>query len=175
MGERARPRRIVLLLAFTGGCTVSTPAIGDGRNEVAASTRDGYLFVWRTPGRPAASEAWAWHQDGWHTGRFGTDARPPSPPQRLRADAGRVCGTAPGGDWMDGRAARYELRAFASRPTPGGVMRGRGVDAPPHPAPARTRQCAPVPPAAPFALRAVDMSGLVSLPAIVATFGAPRR
>ena len=141
---------------FTGGWTVWTPAVGDvdgdGRNEVAASSREGYLFLWRTPGRATSDEAYAWHQDDWHTGRYGTDTRPPVKPQRLRrAGAGRVCWIAPGDDWTVGRAASYTLRAG-----------GRRIAAP-APATAGTRQCARVPRRAPtVTLRATDDAGLVS-------------
>ncbi len=157
---------------FTGGWTVWTPAIGDvygdGHNEVVASTREGELFVWRTPGRSSSSEAWNWHQDDWHTGRYGTDTRPPVAPQELtRVSRTRVCWSAPGEDWSVGRAARYELRAFASRPAPAGFTRGRAVGGVPTPAPSGTQQCASVPASARVvALRAVDHSGLVSLPAV---------
>ncbi|MBV9212575.1 MAG: VCBS repeat-containing protein [Actinobacteria bacterium] len=142
---------------FTGGWTVWTPAVGDangdGRNEVAASTREGYLFLWRTPGRAASNEAYAWHQDLWHTGRYGTDTRPPAKPQRFhRAGKRKVCWVAPGDDWMVGRAKSYELRA--------GKRRLRHL---PRPARAGTRQCVRVPRGARrLRLRARDHAGLVS-------------
>ncbi len=59
---------------FTGGWTLFTPAVadldGDGAVEVAATTREGYLFVWDTPGRRRDVQAATWHQDAAHTGRF---------------------------------------------------------------------------------------------------------
>lgn len=42
---------------FTGGWVTASPAIGDvdgdGRNEVVLSTREGFVFVWGTPGTAA--------------------------------------------------------------------------------------------------------------------------
>ena len=59
---------------FTGGWTLFTPAVadldGDGPVEVAATTREGYLFVWDTPGHRRDVQAPTWHQDAAHTGRF---------------------------------------------------------------------------------------------------------
>ncbi len=142
---------------FTGGWTVWTPAVGDvdadGRNEVAVSSREGYLFMWRTPGRARASEAYAWHQDDWHTGRYGTDTRPPVKPRRFRRVRRRkVCWIAPGDDWTVGRAKSYELRAGKRR-----------IKHLPRPALAGTRQCVKVPRGVTkLRLRARDDAGLVS-------------
>jgi hypothetical protein len=59
---------------FTGGWTLFTPAAadldGDGVIEIAATTREGYLFVWRTRGRTRDVQAATWHQDAAHTGRL---------------------------------------------------------------------------------------------------------
>jgi hypothetical protein len=59
---------------FTGGWTLFTPAVadldGDGTVEVAATTREGYLFVWNTLGRRRDVQAATWHQDQQHTGRM---------------------------------------------------------------------------------------------------------
>ena len=162
---------------FTGGWTVWTPAVGDldgnGHVEVVDVTREGYLFVWNTPGKPSATEAWAYHQNDWHTGRYGDDTRPPSVPLRLRAThAGRLCWLAPGGDWGDGRAARYQLRAFAGfrAPIAETFASGFPLRSTPRPAVARTAQCMRLPrlPAGTrwVALRAVDSAGLLSYPAV---------
>lgn len=156
---------------FTGGFTAGTPAVGDldasGHNDVVDVTREGYLFVWSTPGDAAVNEAWNWHQDDWHTGRYGTDTRPPLPPRDLRrTSAGRVCWTAPGDDWGVGTAAAYDLRSFGATPSPEHFSRGRRLAAP-APAPAGTRQCADVPRHARFvAIRATDHAGLIGYPAV---------
>ena len=51
-----------------------TPAVadidGDGGVELAATTREGYLFVWDTPGRTVDVQAATWHQNPAHSGRF---------------------------------------------------------------------------------------------------------
>jgi Subtilase family/FG-GAP-like repeat len=58
-----------------GGWLLASPAVGDidgdGRNEVVAVTRDGYLFVYDTPGRPSALEWPAFRHDARNTGRYG--------------------------------------------------------------------------------------------------------
>ncbi len=157
---------------FTGGWTVWTPAVGDidgdGRNEVAATTREGYLFVWNTPGRAASNEAYSWHQDNWHSGRYGTDTRPPSPPGSLRfSGEGKVCWSAPGDDWHVGTAKSYTLRAFSAKPAPERfAVSGEPLSGAPSPAPAGTRQCASVPASARWVgVQAVDDAGLASFPA----------
>jgi hypothetical protein len=160
---------------FTGGWTTWTPAVGDlfgnGHVEVVDATREGYLFAWATPGRPDAVEAWGWHQNDWHTGRLGDDTRPPSPPRRLRLVGGRLCWSAPGGDWADGRAAAYQLRSFtaAAAPVPETFAAGRRLPALLRPARAGAAQCmrlGRLPPGARWlALRAVDQAGSLSYPA----------
>ena len=163
---------------FTGGWTLWTPAVGDldadGHNEVVAVTREGYLFVWRTPGRASQNQAYSWHQDNWHTGRFGIDTRPPIVPRAFRVSAGRqACWIAPGDDWAVGRAARYEMRLFARRPTPESFASGRIVGGLPAPAVAGSRQCVQLPGGrAPYvALRAIDAAGLRSMPAVARLSG----
>jgi hypothetical protein len=162
---------------FTGGWTVWTPAVGDvfgnGRVEVSAITREGELFLWNTPGKPSGIEAWSWHQNDWHTGRYGDDTRPPLRPRRMTlAGAHRLCWIAPGGDWGDGQAARYQLRAFTARARPAAqtFASGRPLPSAPAPAPAGTGQCMTVRGVGPgnrwVALRAVDSAGLISYPAV---------
>jgi hypothetical protein len=68
---------------FTNGWMVGTPAVGDvdgdGRLEVVATTREGYLFVWRTSGDECGNIRWRrYHHDEWGTGNYHTDARPPA-------------------------------------------------------------------------------------------------
>ena len=47
---------------FTGGWLLAAPALGDmdgdGRLELAATTRDGYLFIWRTDARRPLDGGW---------------------------------------------------------------------------------------------------------------------
>jgi len=68
---------------FTGGWTVTTPAVGDldgdGLADVASPTREGNLFVWRTPADAcAATIEWPKYQhDLRNTGTHGADGRAP--------------------------------------------------------------------------------------------------
>jgi hypothetical protein len=162
---------------FTGGWTIWTPAVGDldgtGHNDVVAITREGWLFVWNTPGQASQNQAYSFHQDNWHTGRYDVDTRPPLVPRavtvtRARRGGARVCWTAPGDDWGSGTAARYQLRAFASAPTPETFDGGTPLLGAPTPAPGGTRQCARVSTSAAWVgLRAVDAAGLIGMPAAV--------
>ncbi len=137
---------------FTGGWTLWTPAVGDldgtGHNDVVDITREGYLFVWDTPGLSGQNQAYSFHQDNWHTGRYGMDTRPPLVPRavtvsRTRRGA-RVCWIAPGDDWSVGTAASYQLSGFAQAPTPESFAAGRPLGGAPAPAPggrASARRC----------------------------------
>jgi hypothetical protein len=99
----------------------STPAVGQltrgGAVTVATATRDGYLFLTDTKGRPAANDQWwHFHHDERNTGLYGVDARPPATLDALRAAPGAKRGTVAvswrevGDDWWVGRPARTELR-----------------------------------------------------------------
>ena len=68
------------------------PAIGDvdgdGKLEVAVSTREGcVVHVGHRTGPPAArnDEWWTSRHDEWSTGAYGTDTRPPGTPTGLTA------------------------------------------------------------------------------------------
>jgi hypothetical protein len=97
---------------FHTGWAVWSPTVGDldgdGRVEVVQTTREGYVFAWRTPGRADANVEW-WHyrHDERNTGRYGADTRPPGVPLGLRLVGGLLTFRAPGDDWGAGRAARY--------------------------------------------------------------------
>ena len=162
---------------FTGGWTVWTPAVGDldsnGHNDVVDVTREGYLFVWNTPGDASQNQAYSFHQDNWHTGRYGMETRPPLVPRGLRLGSSapvrsgsQVCWTAPGEARAVGTAARYEMRAFRSAPTPESFAHGRLLSGAPSPAPAGTHQCATVPAGVHWVgIRAIGHSGLIGYPA----------
>jgi Subtilase family len=162
---------------FTGGWTVWTPAVGDlfgnGHVEVADLTREGYLFIWNTLGKPSGIESWAWHENDWHTGRYGDQTRPPLLPRHLSLKGSRLCWVAPGGAWGDGTAARYQLRAYSgmARPEPENFTRGRALRGLPVPRAAGTGQCIRVAglPARTrwLSLRATNGAGLISYPADV--------
>jgi uncharacterized repeat protein (TIGR01451 family) len=104
---------------FTGGWIFPTPAIGDvdgnGKLDITALTREGFAFRWTTD-RPACgtnNEWWTSRHDEWSTGAYGTDTRPPGTPRAPRAaKAGSsvtLNWTAPGDDWLCGKARRYRV------------------------------------------------------------------
>jgi len=160
---------------FTGGWTVWTPAVGDlygnGHVEVVDLTREGYLFVWNTPGKPSGIEAFDWHENNWHTGRYGDQTRPPLLPRHLRLSGRQMCWEAPGSAWGDGTARIYQLRAFttAAQPEPETFTTGRVLTGTPKPSPAGSTQCMRLenlPGATRWvALRAINSAGLISYPA----------
>src|SRR5437588_186322 len=64
---------------FTAGWLVSTPGTGDfngdGKLDVAAVTREGYLWVWRTDGPACQPSQWPKYQhDLWNTGNYDSGA-----------------------------------------------------------------------------------------------------
>jgi hypothetical protein len=157
---------------FTGGWTFFTPGIGDvladGHNDVAAITREGYLFLWRTPGRATVDEASSYHQNDWHNGLYGTVTRAPGVPHSLRLSRRALCLRAPGGVGYSGTASRYEVRTFAARPRAGTFRRGRRLGLAARPAASGTRQCLRLGALAPsvryIGIEALGPSGLRSFP-----------
>ncbi|MCX8071511.1 MAG: S8 family serine peptidase [Candidatus Binatia bacterium] len=106
---------------FTGGWSIGSPAVGDldadGRLEVAAVTREGGFFIFRTQGRSCGHIPWRqYHHDPWSTGNYHTDAWLPAPPFGSVSLVGEnvvvLSGPAtPGDDSWCGAPARIELRA----------------------------------------------------------------
>ena len=99
---------------FHTGWVVFGPSVGDiegdGRNEVAAATREGYLMVWKTPGRAEGNqEWWSYRHDERNTGLYGIDTRPPGVARRARLRCGTLSFLAPGDDWYNGTPARYRV------------------------------------------------------------------
>ncbi len=166
---------------WSGGWSLWSPSVGDldgdGRVEVVAGLREGYLRAWRTPGRVSGNDqAWHWHTNDRNSGMLGEDTRPPGGVRGLRARRrGRtrevtLTVRAPGDDWQAGTAAIYEVLR-SSRPIRDGHLRGVArvrLTTPPAPAgtmqrllvrgPARGRWY--------YAVRAIDDAGNVGrLPA----------
>ncbi len=61
---------------FTNGWHVATPAVGDVNGDhaldVVATTREGYLFAWKTHGRDDGVVQWeSFHHDNQNTGDYG--------------------------------------------------------------------------------------------------------
>jgi FG-GAP-like repeat/Subtilase family len=100
---------------FTTGWEVFGPSVGDldgdGRNEVAIATREGYLMVWNTPGRASADQWWSSRHDERNTGQYGIDTRSPGVAREARIHGHQLLFTAPGDDWYDGRVDHYTLRS----------------------------------------------------------------
>jgi hypothetical protein len=106
---------------FTGGWSVSTPAVGEfaGGQAVATVTREGNLFVWRSGGAPCAAPEWPKYQHDLHnSGSYGTDATPPSAVSGASAQrvglATVLTFAAAGDDGACGQAAAYVV-SFAGR------------------------------------------------------------
>jgi hypothetical protein len=99
---------------FTTGWEVFGPAVGDidrdGRNEVAITTREGYVMVWNTPGKAADEQWWSSLHDERNTGEYGVDTRPPGVARDLRVENGKLSFEAPGGDWYQGRVDHYTVQ-----------------------------------------------------------------
>ena len=102
---------------FQTGWLVFGPTVGDldrdGRNEVAAMTREGYLMVFDTPGKASAnSEWWSYRHDERNTGRYGVDTRPPGILRHAKVHGNTLRFRAPADDWYSGgRATRYVVVA----------------------------------------------------------------
>ncbi len=157
---------------WTGGWSVFTPATGDmlgnGHTDVAADTREGYLFIWSTGGNGCGgnSEAWHWHQDDWNDGRYHSDTRPPAAISDLSVTGAGAMDvlrfTAVGDDWKCGTAARYQLFTSSqpiTQETLGGATR-LTVTQPP--GPAGHQETITIPAARDqgfLAIRAVDAAG----------------
>lgn len=159
---------------FTGGWTFWTPGVGDiygdGHNDVADITREGYLFVWSTPGKASSIEAWTYHQNDWHNGLYGTDTRAPGVPRGMRVSRRRLCFDAPGDNAYVGMAHAYELRTFARRPPPQSFGAGRLLVSTLRPAPAGVRQCVALPGGANWiGVQTINHTGLRSFPVFLRT------
>ncbi|MEW6554647.1 MAG: S8 family serine peptidase [Actinomycetota bacterium] len=118
---------------FTAGSSTVTPAVadfdGDGSREVVIGTREGWLFIWKTPSLGGDAADWPQYgHDAWNTGCLGSDAARPGRVMDLSAEAlgdgGEPSGvklawTAPGDDAGLGQALCYEIR-FLDRPIDAG-------------------------------------------------------
>jgi hypothetical protein len=119
---------------FTGGWLYAVPATGDvdgdGRLDIAAVTREGRAFLWRT-GRPACGgngEWWTSRHDERSTGARGTDTRPPGTARNraatFKAAKVQLAWTPPGDDWLCGTPAHYEVRDAAGSVVASGTSGG---------------------------------------------------
>ncbi len=99
---------------FTTGWEVFGPTVGDldgdGRNEVAITTREGYVEVWNTPGRASSNQWWSSRHDQHNSGEYGLDAQSPGVARDARIRNGELRFNAPGDDWYVGKVARYTVQ-----------------------------------------------------------------
>jgi hypothetical protein len=82
---------------------------GDGRTHLVSTSREGYLYVWSTPGTAAGNtEWWRWQHDEHNSGRYGTVTRAPGAVRGLSWRPGRATATftAPGDTWYSGAGRR---------------------------------------------------------------------
>src|SRR5579875_365093 len=101
---------------WTTGWTMFAPAAGDllsdGRTDLAAVTREGYLFAWQTPGAASANTQW-WHaqHDEWNTGDYEAITRPPGAIRAASWNAATHTARflAPGSTWYEGRPSSYRV------------------------------------------------------------------
>jgi FG-GAP-like repeat/Subtilase family len=119
---------------FDTGWSLFAPVPGDvdgnGKTDLSATTREGYLFVWRTKGEPAANDQWwNYRHDERNTSAYGTDTRPPGVLRRahLKRSGTKLRFEAPGDDWYAGKAKRY--RITYGRPCGPGKPKHRSVSA----------------------------------------------
>ncbi|MBA2349032.1 MAG: VCBS repeat-containing protein [Solirubrobacterales bacterium] len=117
---------------WSGGWSLWSPAVGDldgdGKVEVVAGLREGYLKAWSTKGLASGNDQhWHWHANDRNTGLLGQDTRPPAGVRNLRARTrGRnveLTFRAPGDDWLNGTAKGYEVLR-SRRPIRDGHWRG---------------------------------------------------
>jgi hypothetical protein len=157
---------------YTGQWTAFAGAVGDpqlnGQLQLVYGTREGDLFRWNVPGSSALNDSW-WHyrHDEHNSGQYGLDTRPPATVTGLAA--ARIAGglvsvsfVAPGGDWMVGRGASYDVRYSAHPITTDNFEAAAAVPGVPAPSPAGTSEQLrlPVPSTARYlAVRAVDAAG----------------
>ena len=105
---------------FTGGWNVATPSVGDlngdGRRDVAMTTREGDLFVWRTPASRCGIADWPkLTHDLQNTSNYGVDATRPGVITDLRRVGNLIFWFAPGDDESCGTVARYLIK-MSDRP-----------------------------------------------------------
>ncbi len=97
----------------TGGWLYSPAALASG-GRLAAITREGYLFQWRTKAPKCQSEWPSYRHDAHGSGNYDADGSPPAKPGRVRiarrAKSYKVSFLSPGDDRYCGTATSYRVR-----------------------------------------------------------------
>lgn len=164
---------------LTGDWTIATPTLGSfgtldtssgSHKDVVSITRTGALSVYTTPA-PACSPSSSprFHHDNWNSGDYTTDAVTPGVPSGVHFKKGVMSFTAPGADLLCGTATRYEVVTSSNPITAANFSSATPLTGAPTPAAAGSQQSFPVPSGAQtyVALRAVNASGNVGLPAVI--------
>ena len=155
---------------FQTGWIVFGPAVGDldtdGRNDILAATREGYLYAWETNGVATGNEEWwQYRHDERNTARYGVDTRPPGilRDAELAGAGSRVIFKAPGDDWYAGTADRYEAVTSGSPINASNFDSKDPLGGEPEPVDPGQSQTYDLPPTAKrfVAIRAVDEQGNV--------------
>jgi hypothetical protein len=153
---------------FMSGWVVFGPTTGDidsdGKTEVVANTREGYLNVWETNGAATGNNEW-WNgrHDERNTGQYGVDTRPPGilRDASVSADGSELDFKAPGDDWYAGTADHYDVVTSTAPITPENFDSATPLDGAPTSGEAGSDQSLAVPAGAKrhIAIRAVDDAG----------------
>jgi hypothetical protein len=101
------------------GWTLFSPAAGDllgtGKTDLVSLTREGYLFLWSTPGSASANtEWWRGQHDEWNSGNYEAQTRPPGAIRGAHRSGDRVTFVAPGSLWYLGTPSSYLVTFEAS-------------------------------------------------------------
>jgi len=164
---------------LTGDWLVATPTLGSfgsvdtsasAKKDVVSLTRSGTLSVYATPAAACSPSSWpSFHHDTANSGDYTRDAIAPGVPLGAAVEGSTLHWTAPGGDLMCGRAARYEI-ATSKRPiTAQSFAAATALEGAPEPQEAGSRQTFTLPAGTKgyVAIRAIDEQGNVGLPAVV--------
>jgi len=166
---------------LTGDWTIATPLLGSfgtldtsagARKVVVSITRYGTLSVYTTPAAACSpSSSPRFHHDIANSGDYTRDAVPPGVPTALALHGRTLRFTAPGNDLMCGTATGYQIATSNSPITPESFAAARRLGSAPRPSAAGSQQSFTLPTGTQryVAIRAVDASGNVGLPAVINT------
>ncbi len=104
---------------LTGGWIMSSPAVSDidndGLNEIAVVTREGWLFVWDSNGKNAATPDWpTYGHDNMTTSNLRTDAVPPANVTEYEWTDDGFTFRMPGDDGYNGKAKTVCIYGYDS-------------------------------------------------------------
>jgi Subtilase family/RTX calcium-binding nonapeptide repeat (4 copies) len=154
---------------FTTGWNVYGATTGDtdsdGKTDVLAATREGYVFAWETNGDADANQEW-WgpRHDERNTGQYGADTRPPGALLEANVAGNEISFKAPGDDWYaSGPVDHYEVVSSDSPIGSSGFAQATDLGPGPDPDEPGSHQSFEPPSAAKryVAIRAVDDEGNV--------------